>query len=338
MAELADELPTAVCVVDPAGTITYANARATDVLGWGATRLDGRSVADVFGPLDELLADPVSAGRKRQVVRADRREITVGYSIATGADEAGRPRHLLCFQDITSWQAIIEERNRLLKLAAVGSTLPTLLHELKNPIAAITLTVELLCEEVTEPGLLAQLASVLSEIRRLSLSLDGVGAIGRDIHSPRCAAIDHTVREALIVLAARARRGSVHLRGDVADMPLLPFEPAVVGAVVLNLTVNAIQACAADDTVMVHAGLIDHGRTFSLTVADTGQGMTHDVYCRCTELFYSTKRTGSGIGLALCHQIAAAAGGELEITSVPSFGTSIVFRVPVSEPVRHQEC
>ncbi len=330
--ELADTLPTAVCVVDEVGTITYANLRAHEILGCVADPLVGRAVAEVLAPLDALLAVVPGQQQARPVVLPDRRQITVGYSVATTAGPDDHTRHMVCFQDITSWQAVMDERNRLLKLAAVGSTLPTILHELKNPLAAITAAVELLCEDVVDPPVLSQLLAVLSEIRRMRLSLDGVGAIGREIHTARCAAIDHTVREALLVLAGRAQTGSVHLRVDVADLPLLPFDPAVVGAVVFNLTVNAIQACAAGGTVIVHARLIERGRWFELTVADTGAGMSHDTYRRCTELFFSTRRTGSGIGLALCHQIAEGAGGRLEIASVPGVGTNIVFRVPVTAP------
>ena len=69
--------------------------------------------------------------------------------------------------------------------------------------------------------------------------------------------------------------------------------------------------------------------SLALTVADTGTGMTHDVYTRCTELFFTTKRNGSGIGLALVRQAVTEAGGELEIESVPGFGTCITALVPV---------
>ena len=234
---------------------------------------------------------------------------------------------MVSFRDISQVRALQEERDRLLKLAGVGSVLPTILHGLKNPLASITVAVELLCEEELAPELHEQLLAVLAEIRRMRLALEGVTAIGQDLHGGGFHAIDQTVREAVAILSARAEASGVHLRADVEAFAPLPFEPAVVSAIVFNLTVNALQACSPGDTIRLHTSC--DGTTFELTVADTGRGMPEQVYRRCTELFYTTRRTGSGIGLALCRQLAERAGGQLEILSVPGFGTAITLRAPV---------
>jgi signal transduction histidine kinase len=93
--------------------------------------------------------------------------------------------------------------------------------------------------------------------------------------------------------------------------------------------INAIQACAAGSTVRLSAGLTEGGRAFELKVVDNGPGMTQQVWRRATELFYTTKRNGSGIGLALCKRAAEEAGGRFEIESVPGFGTAVTLKVPV---------
>jgi signal transduction histidine kinase len=113
-------------------------------------------------------------------------------------------------------------------------------------------------------------------------------------------------------------------------MPLLPLDPAVVRAVLFNLLVNSMHSCRSGGTVVVHARLVDEGRRFELTVADTGEGMTAEVYERCTELFYTTKRSGSGIGLALARRAAEGAGGALDIQSIIGVGTTVTVRVPVT--------
>jgi signal transduction histidine kinase len=93
--------------------------------------------------------------------------------------------------------------------------------------------------------------------------------------------------------------------------------------------INAIQACSSGCTVRLSARLADGGAVFELKVVDNGPGMTQQVWRRATELFYTTKRNGSGIGLALCKRAAEDAGGSFEIESVPAFGTAVTLRVPV---------
>lgn len=330
--EVLDALPAAVLVLEPgSGRIAIANRRAADALESTPAALKGRDVGAVLAPLEWLAA-------RRNVPKADRvfrvalpsgKSMVAGYSLAElGADPSART--LLLFQDITAWQELRDERDRLLQMAAVGSVLPALLHEVKNPLASVTTTVEVLLEEDEAGPIRTQLHAVLSELRRMRLSLEGVGAVGQKLRAGRCGAVDLACREAWSIMSARARQAGLLSRCEVEDMPLLPLDPAVVRAIVYNLMANAIQAGSAGVTVNLYARLLDGGRTFELTVVDNGPGMTADVLARCTELFFTTRRTGSGIGLALVRRAAEEAGGTLEITSVPGYGTSAVVRVPVA--------
>ena len=128
--------------------------------------------------------------------------MVIGFSLGDAGDQPPEGgRYALVFEDITEWATVREERDRLLKVAAMGSALPTLLHELKNPLASITAATEVLIEEVSAGPLSDQLHAVLSEVRRMKLSLDGVATMGRSLLSPRHAAIDHACREAFTVTA-----------------------------------------------------------------------------------------------------------------------------------------
>jgi signal transduction histidine kinase len=321
--DVLEHMPTALCVVDPSGHVEFANARARQLL---ERPLDHVEIGAVLAPL-AILNDPGSTSL--DVALPSGRTATFGYAVrAIGTADA--PRHIVTFQDITQLRALRDERDRLLKLAAVGSTLPTILHGLKNPLAAITVAVEVMSEELSDPEVREQLLAVLAEIRRMRLVLEGVTAIGQSVHGYGRHAIDKTVREAVAILGVRAESCGVHLRSAIEPIEPLPFVPAVISAIVFNLTVNALQACRSGDTIRIHARS-DDGE-FELAVSDTGQGMPADVYQRCTELFFTTKRTGSGIGLALCRQLAERAGGTLEIVSVPGFGTAITVRLPHQAP------
>src|SRR5690606_33961697 len=113
------------------------------------------------------------------------------------------------------------------------------------------------------------------------------------------------------------------------DMPLLPMDISVIRTIAFNLITNAIHACDAGDQIRVGAGFHADTQQFVLSVEDTGQGMPAEVLERCTELFFTTKSKGTGIGLALCSGAVQAAGGELSIHSEIGGGTRVELRVVV---------
>lgn len=329
---LLDALPSAVLVLEPgASRIEFANRRAAEALETTSAALEGRDVGAILAPVEWLVArkDVPQPDRVLQVTLPSGRHVVAGFSVSEIGPGPGA-RRLILFQDITVWQQLREERDRLLQMAAVGLALPALLHELKNPLASVTTTVEVMLEEVEAGPVQTSLHAVLSELRRMRLSLEGVGAVGQKLRCARAGAVDLACREAWSIMSARARQAGMQSRCEVADMPLLPLDPAVVRAIVYNLMANSIQSGSAGTTVNLYARLVDGGRTFELTVVDNGPGMTPDVLARCTELFFTTRRTGSGIGLALVKRAAEEAGGDLDISSVPGFGTSVILRVPAT--------
>lgn len=321
--DLLDALPTAIVVAGADGIIYRASQRALEILE--RDHLQGVRLDEVLGSWPLVRGNDRDGRSERVVVRRDGTPLTLGFNAAAvpGGGTA------VVFQDLTPWQKLREERDRLMQLAMVGEALPTILHELKNPLAALNAAVEVLIEETPDGAVRDQLHAILQEARRIRLGFDGVGAVGRRLRAPRHHAIDQACRDAFRVLQIPARNAGIHTRCDVADLPLLPLDPAVMRAVVFNLVTNAIHACSAGDGIALHARLVADGMAIQLTVSDTGAGMSHEVHRRCTELFFTTKRNGSGIGLALVHQAVTEAGGRLEIESVPGIGTCINAIVPV---------
>ena len=332
-------LPTAALVVDAQGVIAMANRRAARILERSEEALRGMRVEDILGPIrwHQENSIPPEGGELRytQTVTLPRgRTITIGYGVGlvVSHDDTEPLLYAIVFQNISNWEKVREERDRLLQLAAVGDVLPSVLHELKNPLAAVTTAVEVLLEELPPGSVHDQLHAVLGEVRRMALAFEGVGAVGRALRTDKFAAIDLACREVFRVLSPRLEANGIISRCDVPDMPLLPLDPAVVRAVLFNLLVNSLHSCRAGGTVVVHARVVGGGASFELTVADTGEGMPADVYERCTELFFTTKRSGSGIGLALARRAAEGAGGSLDIQSIVGVGTTVTLRVPVTAP------
>ncbi|APR84909.1 Two-component sensor CbrA: intrcellular carbon:nitrogen balance [Minicystis rosea] len=234
--------------------------------------------------------------------------------------------------DTSEVERLREERDRLLQIATVHEVLPSILHEVKNPLSAIAATAELLVEETDDENVRASAYAILHEARRMKLTLDGIGAVGRELRSRHHQAVDHAIREACAVLSTRAASLGITARCSVPDMPLLPLSTSVACALVYNLFTNAIQACPSGGSVELTARVTEDGRAFVLTVADTGVGMTREVLARCRALFFTTKPRGTGIGLSFCERAVTEAGGDMDITSLPGRGTRVTLRVPLETP------
>lgn len=326
--QILDVLQAGVILVDGHGVVLEANPFACSLLGVEVLDVVGTPIAGLLESLAELRGRLRADGRGEvPYLRRDGREMTLGFGLSELAAQSGT---VILFQDVSSLADLRRQRDKLLQIAAVGEVLPTILHELRNPLAAVTTMLELLVEEATGP-LQHDLHTVLNEVRRMILTLQGLGGLDGRLASTRNQAIDEAVEEAVEVLRPTAARRGVTLSSAVSTMPLLPLSREVIKGVVFNLVRNAIDACRTGQSIEVRARLRPEGAgpaLFELIVADTGKGMSEAVRAHCTELFFTDKEAGSGIGLAICREVAERGQGQLLIDSEPNRGTTITLRVP----------
>lgn len=318
------DVPAALLVLGVDDVIVQQNERARDVVG----DVVGRAFEGLFED-QRASGDALRGGRRTARVRRGGDIVVVGFT----AQETEGGARVVVFSDITQVEKLKAERDRLLRLAIIADLLPAVLHEVKNPLAAVTSVIEVALDEDQgmAPQLQRDLHTVLGELRRMRLTLDGVGIAGRELRSDRPGAVDHAVADAVRVLAPRARDLGIALDADIQTMPLQPFSPDAFRAIVFNLVQNALQASRAGGVVHVALGVV--GGALRLTVEDDGAGMPPDILARCRELFFTTKTRGSGIGLALVDRLVADAGGAVDIDSVVGAGTRIHITLPTTAAV-----
>jgi nitrogen fixation/metabolism regulation signal transduction histidine kinase len=177
-----DVLGAGVITVRAGGRVSSANPQAARILRRSVAELEGRLLQDFVAPVDELLASAgaqANAGREGSrgelTIRvADGELVALGFSLSTLHDMLGREHHVLLFQDISSVLELRKARDRLLQMAVLGDVMPTLLHEMRNPLAAATAMLEVLIEDA-EPELKADLHTILCEVRRMALGLQELG-------------------------------------------------------------------------------------------------------------------------------------------------------------------
>lgn len=342
-----DVLRAGVLIVNREGQVVLANAAATLLLHRGMDEILQTPIGQLLAPFEELcvgLEMPSGRAEFAQVL-PDGTEVCFGVSVSI----CDRLKHkeerwhlALLFQDITRWKKLREQNDRLLRMSTVSELLPTMLHELKNPLASIATSVQFLTEELAQEELsdtalrevlTEDLQAIWSEVKRMELTLQGIGMAGRELRLGSPVPIQQALEQAMRILARQAHHRGLEVCEEIEVLPELPLAPAVLRAVMFNLVTNAIQACSTGDTITFRASFKEN--IFTMTVADTGSGMTEETLTQCRELFFSTKPRGSGIGLALCHKVSREAGGALTIESARGEGTSVHFSIPCLAPSFH---
>lgn len=329
---IADALDAGVVVFDASRLIRFANGRACAMFQRDRTRIERTRLEDHFPFIDdELRASEGVVRDQRELTLPDGTKLVVSFSI-TAAIVRGESMSVVLVQDVTPRRKMQGERDLFLQLAAVGEAMPTVLHELRNPLAAVLSAIEVLSDERREDAALrGELAIVENEVRRALLGIEGLGLGSRSLRSASDEDVGEAIRTVCHILAARARRNRIELDVQIEPFAPLYLDASAMRALVYNLVTNAIHACKAGAKVSVRARIEPATQDFELIVEDTGSGMSPEVLARCTQLFFTTKRSGSGIGLALCRDLVIRGGAELDIVSAVGVGTRVRINVPVPD-------
>jgi len=217
------------------------------------------------------------------------------------------------------------------RLAALGRLAAALAHEIRNPLGAITGSIELL----RTGGTLAEEDQKLCALMtRETTRLDDLVTDMLDLTRPRVPAKEPTdvvpIARDVVALAGRSGRAEdVVLALEAGDDPLIvEADGAQLRQVIWNLVRNAMQASSAGQRVVVR--VTRSGRTVALEVIDEGAGISEEAKERLFDAFYSTRSQGVGIGLAVVKRIVDDHGFDIEVDSAPGSGTTFRVRMPLT--------
>jgi two-component system, NtrC family, sensor histidine kinase HydH len=224
-----------------------------------------------------------------------------------------------------------DELRRAEHLAALGRLLAGVAHEVRNPLAAIRSTVQLwerLPDETCRPESLTAVIAAVDRLNELVSRLLLFARAGHESH--RLVDLNAVVAETLELVRARADTQSVRIETDLAlKLPAVADTARALGQVVLNLVTNALQVMPAGGRLTCSTLVLPGGR-LELTVSDTGPGVPSEARDHIFEPFFTTRSDGTGLGLALCREIAHQHGGAVTLDPTTDGGATFRLILPAT--------
>jgi two-component system sensor histidine kinase AtoS len=222
--------------------------------------------------------------------------------------------------------ALGDELRKAEHLAALGRLLAGVAHEVRNPLAAIRSTVQLWERLPADARTPESLAAVVGSVDRLNELVGRLLLFARAGHEVRrLVDLNAVVAEALELVRAAADAHGVTVTSDLTPgLPPVSGAVQAIGQVVLNLVTNALHAMPAGGRLTCLTRAAPGGRV-ELVVSDTGPGVPAEVRDRVFEPFFTTRADGTGLGLALCREVARQHGGD--VTLDPLGGSGATFRL-----------
>ena len=215
------------------------------------------------------------------------------------------------------------------RLAALGRLSASVAHEVKNPLNAMMIHLELLRQYVDSDAGRAHADVIGNEIRRLDEVVSGFLKFSRPedlkLQPIQLAGL---FEELMPMVRPEADGAGVQLIVECGpDVPDVNGDPTMLQQAFLNLALNACQAMPDGGTLRIHAEAA-RGRRVSIAFADTGVGIKPEHLERIFDLYYTTKEKGSGIGLSMVYRTVQMHDGEIEVQSTPGVGTTFTILLP----------
>lgn len=347
---IVQSLKTGVLVTDRELNITSVNRSAVALFGRPEDEIRGRPLASFplgeelsrrLGPLGGL----VEGGKEVPLTALPLGERHFDLVITPFMNDRGAVLGIVvAFEDVTESVRTKEALLRSERLAAIGRMSAHVTHEVRNPLASIGLNAELLEVMVKEGGMTG---GALEEAHALSRAIgrevDRLTAITEEYlrfaRLPRPELGPEDTAELLGSIASFVRRdlelAHVEIRVQVpAELPRILVDRDQIRQAILNLVRNAKESMPEGGTVELEAAL--EAEVVAIVVRDHGVGIKAENLDRIFDPFFSTKLTGTGLGLALCHQIVTEHGGQIRVRSQLGQGSEFRIEIPLTRENPHR--
>ena len=339
-----DSLPSGLVTADPALRIRTFNRGAESITGVPFRSAVGRPINEVLqlpGPVMESIQSDLRVKRARRhefrYRTSDGRELEIGLTATHLETPRGRAGLLFTFQDVTSIKKLERDSQIQQRLAAVGEMAAGIAHEIRNPLASMSGSIQILRHELPLSSEQEQLMDiVLRESERLNTTIRSFLAYARPqrFHIERFDA-RRPLNDAALLLRNSA---DVHDKHEIlVDVPgselWYEADEGQIKQIVWNLATNGLRAMPGGGRLHLIGAYEPASAGVVLTVRDEGVGIPPEELDRLFQPFHGTFAQGSGLGLAIVHRIVSDYNGEISVSSRPGAGTSVSVHLPARATV-----
>jgi PAS domain S-box-containing protein len=313
------------------------SASAERFIGKPRGEMLGRHPSEIFSRSSRLGRVILDALASREPMAQEEIQDEQGRHIQVALDfieERGeRIGALLTLRDAESVHRIEDEIELSRRLAAIGRLTSGVAHEVKNPINAIVVHLEVLRQKLKEidPDTRRHVDVIGSEIQRLDRVVQTLVDFTRPVEL-RLSDMDlrKVVEDVVSLASPAAEKHKVLMEREAGQEPLpVRIDADLVKQAVLNIVLNGVQAMPEGGTLRLTVKREGEGAL--IAVRDQGAGIPENIRDKIFNLYFTTKAGGSGIGLAMAYRVVQLHHGSVEFTSIVDHGTTFYLRFPLAE-------
>lgn len=342
---IVENISSGIMTLDSASRITSFNRGAEAITGYSLKDVYYRDLNGIFPGL--VFRDFKGFGPGREplsleevFMRSDGEEICLGFTISEGKGE--EMDRIVIFRDLTKVKAMEEQLRRDEKLKALGEVSASIAHEVRNPLASISGSIQVLKEDLALDGDKRHLMDiVIREAGRLDTLITDFLLFAKPARDKRERVnVCEVIRETLKVFANSPEARELEIKDLSRGEILIEADRRQISQVFWNLFLNAANSMGEhleDRRLVIKAVEMERAddetgessRFGLITVADTGSGIAEKDLGKIFDPFFSTRSTGTGLGLSLVYRIIESHGGSIEVESTEGKGSEFKITLPV---------
>jgi len=338
-------------VLDGQNRVILFNPAAPDIFGIEFKQVTGRNILDVLPFMADYLEDSKETldfkNKKRNPYidlpyhRPDGKKLFLRLSISPLRIHEGEQKgQILIFQDMTEVKKIEEEMKKVEGLALIGELAAGIAHEVRNPMASISGSIQMLKEGLSKDEVSNRLMDiVLREVARLNHLVNDFLLFARP-KPPSVQKVDlnQLILDSLELFKNNEEwRSKIRVKTKLHDSVQLESDPEQIKQVLLNLFKNAGEAMPEGGTLTVKTDIVEREDTLhqgqkmaKIAIRDTGEGFSENALRQLFTPFFTTKEGGAGLGLATVKRIVEGLKGNIDGRSHPKGGAELTIFLQLS--------
>ncbi len=325
--DVIENIPSGLFSVDLYGNVRLFNRAAEEITGISSTAAVEFNINEIFN----FVSLPINPARYHGVIDTGKGERIIGMSISVHMDQKDEPvGYIGTFQDLTDIVRLENEIKKKEKFAAIGELSANIAHEIRNPLASIKGSIEMIKEgEISEPDKERLMNIALQEMTRLNSIITNFLNYSnpKPVTFKECDIGNLLSSTMTLTRASHRELSEITFHSEIEQDVIAMGDEDKLRQVLWNLISNAIDAVNGKGTVSISAGT-SNGK-IRIEVRDTGYGIERDDLERIFYPFFTTKREGTGLGLAIAYRIIEEHHGSITVSSTVGEGTTFTIELPL---------